>query len=69
MTISFGREPPFALLSQSLDLTNSSAPSMHTNRARFLGLALLTTSAINTPVNRAVESPAAPQENPLLLRT
>lgn len=49
--------------------TNLSAPSMHTYLAFLLGRALRIRSAIATPVNNAVETPALPQENPLLFLT
>lgn len=53
----------------SFKLTNLSAPSIHTYRAFLVGLAFLITSAITTPVNNAVLTPAAPHENPLLFFT
>lgn len=49
--------------------TSLSAPSMHTNLAFLLGRALRTKSAMATPVNSEVETPAAPHEKPLLFRT
>lgn len=42
---------------------------MHTYLARRMGFALRKISAIIGPVNRAVESPAAPHEKPFDLRT
>lgn len=42
---------------------------MHTYFARRMGFAVRRMSAIIGPVNKAVESPAAPHEKPLDLRT
>ena len=50
-------------------LTNLSAPSIHTYFAFFIGRARLINSAIATPVNKAVETPAAPHENPFVFLT
>lgn len=50
-------------------LTNLSAPSMHTYLARRRGFALRRISAIIGPVNRAVDKPAGPHENPFDFRT
>lgn len=49
--------------------TSLSAPSIHTNLAFLLGRALRIRSAMATPVNKAVETPAAPHEKPLLFLT
>lgn len=49
--------------------TSWSAPSIHTYFALLFGLAFRMRSAIGTPVKRAVETPADPQENPFDLRT
>lgn len=50
-------------------LTSLSAPSMHTYFAFFSGFARSMMSFKTTPVNSAVERPAAPQEKPLLFLT
>jgi hypothetical protein len=42
---------------------------MHTYRARRSGFALRMISAIIGPVKRAVDTPAAPHENPFDFRT
>jgi hypothetical protein len=42
---------------------------MHKNRACLVGFAFLMTSANIGPVNRLVETPAAPHENPCDFRT
>ena len=57
------------LLGISIKLTSLSAPSMHTYRAFLFGMAFRITSDIGTPVHTAVETPAAPHEKPLVLRT
>lgn len=49
--------------------TSLSAPSIQTNFAFLKGFARLIISAIIGPVQRAVETPAAPHENPLDFRT
>jgi hypothetical protein len=49
--------------------TSLSAPSIQTNFAFLKGFARFIISAIIGPVKSAVETPAAPQENPLDFRT
>jgi hypothetical protein len=49
--------------------TSLSAPSIQTYFAPLSGLAFLMTSAMLIPVHNAVDTPAAPQEKPLDLRT
>ena len=56
-------------LSTEMRLTSLSAPSMHTYFAFRSGFARSMMSFMTTPVNNAVETPAGPQENPLLFLT
>ena len=50
-------------------LTSLSAPSMHTYLAFRKGFARSMISFMTTPVKSAVDTPAGPQENPLLFLT
>lgn len=49
--------------------TSLSAPSMHTYLAPLFNPAFFRISPMATPVHRALETPAAPQEKPFVLRT